>query len=131
MPVRLLNSAILKWPDKQKVLNEAKLWAESVGLSDRNIVKIFCFGSICTGRWGVGSDLDILIILKETTVPFISRAMTFDASAISVPTDILVYTESEIATLSKEKDRFLDEIRKNSILLYRQSVLKYKGDSGK
>jgi predicted nucleotidyltransferase len=126
-----LNSAILKWPDKQKVLNEAKLWAESTGLGDRNIIKIFCFGSICTGRWGVGSDLDILIILKQTRVPFISRAMLFNASAISVPTDILVYTESEIATFADEKSRFMDEIQKNSILLYGQNVLKYKGDSGK
>jgi len=131
MPVRLLNSAILKWPDKQKVLNEAKLWAESTGLGDRNIIKIFCFGSIFTGRWGVGSDLDIVIILKQTTVSFISRAMLFDASAISVSADILVYTQLEIATLCKEKSRFMDEIQKNSILLYRQSVLKYKGDSSK
>jgi len=128
MPVRSLNSAILKWPDKQKVLNEARLWAGSTGHGDENIVKIFCFGSICTSKWGVGSDIDILIILKQTTVPFISRARIFDASSISVPADILVYTQSEIATLSKEKGRFLDEIRKNSILLYRQRLPKDKGD---
>ena len=120
MPVRSLNSAILKWPDKQTVLNEAGLWAESAGLGDRNILKICCFGSICTGKWGVGSDLDILIILKQTTEPFISRARLFDTSAISVPTDILIYTQPEIAALSLKKNRFMDEIEKNAVLLYQQ-----------
>lgn len=120
MPVKLLNSAVLKWPEKNKVLNEAKLWAKSMGLGDDNIVKIYCFGSICKGTWGVGSDLDIAIIIKKTTVPFISRASLYDSSAISVPTDILVYTQFEITKLSKEKSRFMDEIEKSSLLLYQQ-----------
>ncbi len=122
MPVRSLNSAILKWPDKQKVLNEAKLWAKSIGPDDESIVKIFCFGSICTDTWGVGSDLDIIIILKQTSVPFISRANLFDASAICVPTDILVYTESEIETFDDQKSRFMDDIQKKAILLYQKST---------
>jgi predicted nucleotidyltransferase len=121
MPVKLLNSAVLKWPEKNKVLNEAKLWAKSMGLGDDNIVKIYCFGSICRGTWGVGSDLDIAIIIKKTTVPFISRASLYNSSAISVPTDILVYTQAEITKLSREKSRFMDEIEKRSLLLYQQS----------
>jgi uncharacterized protein len=120
MPVRLLNSAILKWPDKQKVLNEAKLWAQSIGHNDHNIGSIYCFGSICTGHWGVGSDLDILIILKKSKVPFISRARLYDTSIISVPADLLVYTHAEISKLTKEKSRFMGEIAKNGVLLYQQ-----------
>lgn len=121
MPVRLLNSVVLKWPDKQKVLYEAKLWATSTGLEDDNIVRIFCFGSICTGLWGVGSDLDILIVLKQTPVPFITRASLYETSAISVPADILVYTQAEITDLSRKKSRFIDEIQKYAILLYQHN----------
>jgi uncharacterized protein len=121
MPVRSLNSAILKWPDKQKVLSEAKVWAKSTGLSDNNILRIYCFGSICSDTWGVGSDLDIVIILKKTTVPFISRACSNDTSAISVPVDLLVYTQSEITKLSKGKSRFMDEIEKSAVLLYQHN----------
>jgi uncharacterized protein len=121
MPVRSLNSAILKWPEKQKVLNEAKLWAKSTGLGDDNIIRIFCFGSICTDIWGVGSDLDIIIILKQTTVPFISRASLYNSSAISVPTDILVYTQSEITELAGKKSHFINEIEKKALLLYHQN----------
>ncbi len=121
MPVRSLNSAILKWPDKQKVLSEAKMWAKSAGLTDNNILRIYCFGSICSDTWGVGSDLDIVIILKKTTAPFISRACSYDTSAISVPVDLLVYTQSEITQLSKEKTRITDEIEKNAFLLYQHN----------
>jgi len=99
-------------------MNEAKLWAKSLGSRDKNIVKIFCFGSICKGTWGMGSDLDIAVILDRTKVPFISRACLYDTSAISVPTDILVYTQSEIKVFAFEKRRFLAEIEKNGILLY-------------
>jgi uncharacterized protein len=121
MPVRSLNSAILKWPEKQKVLSEAKVWAKSTGLNDNNILMIYCIGSICSDTWGVGSDLDIVIILKKTTVPFISRACSYETSAISVPVDLLVYTESEITKLSNGKSRFTDEIVKNAVLLYQNN----------
>lgn len=91
------------------------------GLADNNILRIYCFGSICSDTWGVGSDLDIVIILKKTTVPFISRACLYDTSAISVPVDVLVYTQSEIIKLSKGKSRFTDEIEKSAVLLYQHS----------
>ena len=123
MPVRLLNSAVLKWPDRQKVINEARKWARMVGGNNKNIQQILCFGSICTGFWGVGSDLDVLIILNESDFPYSYRSSIYSEylSIISIPVDILVYTTEEMDEMSKKRPRFLREIDESA--LDRKSVV--------
>lgn len=53
------------------------------------------FGSYARGDWGVGSDLDLVIIVAHSPRPFEERAVDFDPREIPVPVDILVYTEKE------------------------------------
>ena len=60
MPVRLLNSAVLKWPEQAAVLKKTKQWANLEGKRDDNIKHIYCFGSVVSSDWGIGSDIDIL-----------------------------------------------------------------------
>ena len=94
MPVRLLNSSVLKWPDQRQVIDEFKKWAGKYK-QNSNIIKIGYFGSYPTSSYGVGSDLDVIIILKESEIPFNRRSTGFDLTSISVPADLVVYTEYE------------------------------------
>jgi len=119
MPVRSLGSSVLKWPDRKKVIQQAGDWADKTGYDDKNIVGIKCFGSIVSDdRWGVGSDIDILIILKSSDKDFMKRCLDYNVSEIDVPADILVYTEDEITLLAAENSRFYHEIINNSHVLY-------------
>jgi hypothetical protein len=43
----------------------------------------------------VGSDLDLVVIVKNSDQPFQRRAVTWDTVELPVPTDVLVYTEEE------------------------------------
>ena len=61
MPVKSLHSAVLKWPERETVLEKAGSWAGTVGRGNEKVVSIRCVGSMADGRWGFGSDLDILI----------------------------------------------------------------------
>lgn len=45
MPVRSLNSSVLKWPDLNDVLSSLDKWAKRVLLIRTDIVKIGYFGS--------------------------------------------------------------------------------------
>jgi len=46
-----------------------------IAQSNPAILKVGCFGSYARGDWGVGSNVDILILLKESDLPFESRAL--------------------------------------------------------
>jgi predicted nucleotidyltransferase len=60
-----------------------------------NLVRIGYAGSYARGDWGPGSDVDIIVIVRETTAPFERRALDWDATDLPVPADVLVYTPDE------------------------------------
>ncbi len=95
MPVRSLNSVVFRWPDEATVTSAFRAWAKQTGSDDPRISAIGYFGSYATGEWGVGSDLDAVIIVDESSKAFERRAVEFDTSALPVSTDVLVYTDEE------------------------------------
>jgi len=106
MPVRSLSSSVLKWPEQEAVLQAFRSWAEKAQ-ADPRILGIGLFGSLVQGNWGPGSDLDMIIVLKESPLPFIERGRDFDFSEMPVPVDLLVYTEKEWNSLKKERPKGL------------------------
>lgn len=101
MPVRSLASSVLIWPDATTVDQAVRRWARQVASQRDGIQRIGYFGSYARGDWGVGSDLDLVIILKRAEQPFERRAAAWDTTALPVPTDVLVYTTSEWDALSR------------------------------
>ena len=95
MPVRSLNSSILKWPDLQTADQAVRRWTEKVARQHQDVVRIGYFGSYARGDWGVGSDLDMVIVVKSSDQPFEKRAAKWDVGELPVPADVLVYTERE------------------------------------
>lgn len=102
MPVRYLNSPVLKWIDAETVLQAVQAWSEHVFAQHPEVVRIGLFGSYARGDWGVGSDIDLVIIVRDTSVPFIERARYFDTSDLPLSTDLLVYTEAEWQKMLRE-----------------------------
>lgn len=94
MPVRSLSSSVLKWPEQEAVFQAFRSWAEKAQ-ADPRILGIGLFGSLVQGNWGPGSDLDVIIVLKDSSLPFIERGRDFDLMEIPVPVDLLVYTLKE------------------------------------
>jgi uncharacterized protein len=101
MPVRSLSSSVLKWPNAKEVDAAVRGWANALSASRPEILRIGYFGSYARGDWGVGSDLDVLIVVGGTDAPFERRARAYDASTLPVPTDLLVYTRDEWETLRR------------------------------
>ena len=102
MPLRSLNSSILKWPDVKTVDHAIRLWAEKVSQNRGDVVRIGYFGSYARGKWGVGSDLDVIIVLESSEEPFERRGAKWDLTELPVPADSLVYTKGEWASLSRQ-----------------------------
>ena len=95
MPVRLSNSSVLVWPDRETVDREVRRWAAESSARHTGLVRLGYFGSYARGNWGVGSDIDLVAIVEHSEQPFIRRAAEWDTTTLPVPADLLVYTASE------------------------------------
>jgi predicted nucleotidyltransferase len=81
------------------------------------IQRVGYFGSYARGDWGVGSDLDVVVIVDETTEPFERRTIHWDTARIPVPVDVLVYTTDEWRRL--EEAGQLSRIQRDLIWIHR------------
>ena len=116
MPVRSLTLSVLKWADAKTVDAAARRWAERVVQDKQDVLKIGYFGSYARGDWGVGSDLDLIIIVESCGQPFLRRSTEWDVTELPVPADVLVYTEEEWQSLSK--GRFHHTVMQEAVWIY-------------
>ena len=117
MPTRSLSSPVLKWPDRQSVDQAVRRWAENVVQQRQDVVRIGYFGSYARGDWGVGSDLDLIVVVKNSDQAFQRRAVTWDMIGLPVPTDLLVYTQEEWQLLGQQ-GRFSRTVMKETVWVY-------------
>ena len=115
MPVRSLSSSVLKWPDPDEVRSSAKAWAQGRLAADRGVRSIGYFGSYARGDAGVGSDLDIIVVVERASEPSSHRGLAFDTSSLPVPVDLIVYTEEELRSLLASGGRFARELRERTV----------------
>ena len=73
----------------------AREWAKTVAGADPNVLRIGYMGSYARGDWGVGSDLDLVIVVERSDTPWERRAAGWDTMSLTVPAAPVVYTEDE------------------------------------
>jgi len=117
MPKRLSNSPVLKWPDAQTVIEELHRWAKQVLQQRQDVNRIGFFGSYARGNDGVGSDLDLIIIIDHSDDPFERRGVAWDMTKLPVPADLLVYTKEEWQSLDPNR-RFNKMLMKETVWIY-------------
>ncbi|MGH7320904.1 MAG: nucleotidyltransferase domain-containing protein [Candidatus Rokuibacteriota bacterium] len=81
------------------------------------VLRVGYFGSYARGDWGVGSDLDILIIVEHADEPFWARAAGWDVTGLPVPADVLVYTIEEWERLDP-RGRFRSTMTRDGVWMY-------------
>ncbi|MBP7867823.1 MAG: nucleotidyltransferase domain-containing protein [Acidobacteria bacterium] len=120
MPVKSSNSSVLAWPDARAVALAFRSWAENLLATHPEVLRAGYIGSCADGRWGVGSDLDVLLVVEDSDVPFERRAAQWDALTLPVPVDLRVYTRKEWDRLPPD-GRFLATVRKTAVWVERPS----------
>jgi len=115
LPVRSSNSLVLKWPDRKTVDRAARDWSAKQAQSQPGILHIGYFGSYARGDWGVGSDLDLIAIITETTISFERRPLNWDLNSLQVPAELVVYTLQEWEDLQNRDTKFARILRDETI----------------
>jgi predicted nucleotidyltransferase len=119
MPVRSLTSPVFKWPEPQSVIQALRQWVENLVNVRGDIVQVGYFGSYARGDWGVGSDLDLVIIVDHIDEPFEMRPSRFDTLELPVPVDILIYTLEEWKLNYSQK--FFQTLENDAVWVYRRT----------
>lgn len=117
MPVRSLNSSVLKWPDAKTVDDAIRFWAGKVLQNRKDVLQIGYFGSYARGDWGVGSDLDVVIVIESSNEPFERRGAKWDLTELPVPADVMIYQKEEWDSLSQER-RFCKTVKQEAVWIY-------------
>jgi nucleotidyltransferase-like protein len=117
MPVRSLASSVLRWPDAAAVDQALRRWADRIARDGPGVRRIGYFGSYARGDWGVGSDVDVVVVVESSALPFERRPLEWDTMELPLPADVLVYTEDEWRSLDPSR-RFTRTLQRETVWVY-------------
>ena len=75
MPVKFSHSSVVVWPKREAVHRALHAWAKDLAEEQKNLLAVGYFGSYARGDYGVGSDLDLVVLLTHSDEPPERRAL--------------------------------------------------------
>ncbi len=112
MPMRSFDSPILKWPKLEEVHRALSDWAVQEAANRPELLRVGYIGSYARGDWGVGSDLDVVLVVRETAEPWIERGRHWDLTSLPVPADLLIYSRAEFEQKIDEASHLSRELQR-------------------
>lgn len=92
-------SSLIKYTSEFKLTNEslAELLKRIKNQLRGRVLKVFVFGSASSGEFRDDSDIDLILVVENSSVAFVQRSLEFkDLFDIYPDLDILVYTPAEL-----------------------------------
>jgi uncharacterized protein len=105
MPVPSPSGFVRRWPAAAEVLEQAATWAALQRSGNPELLAVGVFGSYGRGTAGVGSDLDLLLILRQCDEPIWERLRRWDTRSLPLACDLLVYSHEEWRSLPQWNPR--------------------------
>ena len=104
------------WFDRELALYLAKEACRKIISSEKDVVKVGIFGSVAKGNAAPGSDLDILIVVKECALKPLERSERFLPyfKELDIGVDLFCYTLEEA-----KRSSFFQENAKEAIWVCR------------
>src|SRR5712692_10222946 len=106
MPEKSWDFAEVRFIDREEVIRDLRQAVAEAKARYPEILKVFLFGSFVQGNWTADSDADLIVVVRKEFKDFF-ESCRYQIYAKSVPTDSLVYSESEFEKLACNPGSFL------------------------
>ncbi len=100
------SGAEVRFIDYDETLRNLRKAVAEAKAAHPEIVKVLLFGSLVNGTWTADSDADLIVVVRKELAGFSSRA-PYHIFAEGIPTDSLIYSESEFERLARDRESFL------------------------
>ncbi len=87
-------------------------WAERLAFAEPGALRVGYFGSYARGDWGVGSDVDLVVVAADDRAK--AQIQAADRAGLPVPSDLVVFTEGEWRAMQAEGGRFARTLAKET-----------------
>jgi predicted nucleotidyltransferase len=84
----------------------------------REIEQVILFGSLARGDAVPGSDVDLLLVLQESDLPFLERSVYYQPAGVGLGVDLFVYTRSELEAMLRAGNTFVAHALREGIALF-------------
>jgi tRNA nucleotidyltransferase (CCA-adding enzyme) len=101
------SGAEVRFLDYDQILRDLRQAVSEAKAAHPEIVKVFLFGSLVQGDWTADSDADLIVVVDREFPDFLSSRVPYQVFTRSIPTDSLVYSESEFQKMSCDPESFL------------------------
>jgi len=118
MATKSSHSSVRIWPDRAAVHAAVAAWARQAAGSHPELLRAGYFGSYARGDWGVGSDVDLILIVARAERPWPERALDWDLLGLPVPAEVVVYTREEWERLCADGGRFARTVAGEAVWVY-------------
>ncbi len=106
MPEPSWRGAEVRFIDYDQVLADIHRTVAEAKAAHPEIVKVYLFGSLVAGNWTADSDADLIVVVRREFTDIFERG-NYHISVKSIPTDTVVYSESEFDKLARDPSSFL------------------------
>ena len=117
MPKKSSNFVKVVFADKANVLRQLKVYAKSLKRTHSEVERVGYFGSYANGTYGPASDVDLLIILRQSDKRFLDRIPDFLPHKFSICCDVFPYTSEEIEKMKQDGNPWICRILKEMVWL--------------
>lgn len=100
-------SVRIRYLDREAVEKALNEYVQGLAADHPELVKAVLFGSFARGDSVPASDVDLLLVLSGSDLPFQERIVMFLPSRFPVGMDVFPYTRDEIRDMLQEGNRFI------------------------
>lgn len=106
--------------DRAAVRQAADALATELGARHPEVEEVVLFGSVAWGIPVPGSDVDLLLVLSASDVPFLQRMARYVPTGFPVGVDVFPYTREEIARMQAEGNTLVRDALHRGVSLFRR-----------
>lgn len=115
---RYLDFVKVKGVDKKNLDRALHQYVERTVREHPEVVAVILYGSFPKGSFTPQSDIDLLIVLKESGESILNRIPHYLDPYLPFPSDVFPYTVEELRKLFKRSPKFKNEILSSAEILF-------------